>query len=166
MGWTPTALGFDLSERLISQLYAAMSEHARRSFAFWRRRGASATRAAEINKAGMTVQEKIILMTSGGKYVEPLEVMAPARLRGERTRPASAHLEGVLSPEDMGRVGAACWKTRGWQPLARRTWPATRCPCSHFTQTAENKIHAESGHSVQQNRPGDHDRPHPVPWGG
>ena len=94
-------------------------------------------------------------MTSGGKYVEPLEVMR--RLRGYAAN-APDQLrrtleEGVLSPEDMGRVGAGLLEDLGMAtPGAQNVAGDALSPARILTQTAENKIHAES-RDILYNKP-------------
>ena len=116
----------------------------------------------------MTVQEDYLpLMTSGGKYVEPLEVMR--RLRGHAAN-APDQLrrtleEGVLSPEDMGRVGAGLLEDLGHNPGAQNVAGDALSPARILTRRRRTRYTPSLGTFCTTNRPGDHDRsPHPVPW--
>ena len=147
------SVGIDgLDQKEMTDLYRALSDDMMAGAgSFGEEAAAAAVRASEINAAGMKVQEEIIypLMTSGkgGQYVEPLEVMR--RLRGYAANAPDKLRrtleEGVLSPDDMGRVGAGLLEDLGMAtPGAQNVAGDALSPSRILTQTAENKIHAES----------------------
>lgn len=147
------SVGIDgLDHKELTDLYRALSDDMMAGAgSFGEEAAAAAVRASEINAAGMKVQEEVIypLMTSGkgGQYVEPLEVMR--RLRGYAANAPDKLRrtleEGVLSPEDMGRVGAGLLEDLGMAtPGAQNVAGDALSPARILTQTAENRIHSES----------------------